>query len=139
MDDGYVIPGLNEDWTLGGAKLFEWIAGISMALVFSEIFLTKMARSMPLLGLVLVMTTFGLAALRRRFPDEERGIRNAGMVALGICPPGLPAPSALQPIWSGSPNRALHEESYFMQLGLDKLWGGQDYGLDAEEENQGKR
>jgi hypothetical protein len=134
MDDGYVIPGLNEDWTLGGAKLFEWIAGVCMALVFSEVFLTKMARQMPVLGGILVCTTFGLATLRRHFPDEERGIRNFCMVAMGICPPNLPAPAALQPIWSGSPVRTLKADSYYMQLGLHNLFGLQDYGKDDEAE-----
>lgn len=133
MDDGYVIPGLNEDWTLGGAKLFEWIAGFCMALVFSEVFVSKMARQMPLLGAILVGTTFGLAALRRRFPDEERGVRNFFMVAMGACPPGLAAPSSIQPLWSGSPLRALDEKTNYMQLGLDKLFGAQDYSGEAEE------
>lgn len=132
MDDGYVIPGLNEDWTLGGAKLFEWIAGVCMALVFSEIFLTKMARQMPVLGGILVLTTFGLAALRRHFPDEERGVRNFCMIAMGICPPGLAAPASIQPMWSGCPMRALAEESNYMQLGLDRLFGAQDYGTEGE-------
>lgn len=132
MDDGYVIPGLNEDWTLGGAKLFEWIAGLCMSLVFSEIFLTKMARQMPMLGAILLGTTFGLAALRRSFPDEERGVRNFCMVAMGICPPNLPAPSSLQPIWSGSPIRALNEQSNYTALGLEQLFGAQDYFQEEE-------
>ena len=132
MDDGYVIPGLNEDWTLGGAKLFEWIAGLCMSLCFSEVFLTKMARQMPMLGAILLGTTFGLAALRRQFPDEERGVRNFCMVAMGICPPGLPAPSPLQPIWSGSPVRAMAPTSNYTALGLQEVFGGQDYGTEEE-------
>lgn len=133
MDDGYVIPGLNEEWTLGGAKLMEWIAGVCMSLVISEIFFTKMARQMPLLAAILLGTTFGLATLRRQFPDEERGVRNFCMVAMGFCPPDFPAPASLQPIWSASPMRALRPTTNYMQLGLDRLFGAQDYGTDEEE------
>ena len=133
MDDGYVIPGLNEQWTLGGARLMEWIAGVCMSLVVSEIFMTKMARQTPVLACILVGTTFGLAALRRQFYDEERGVRNFCMVAMGICPPSLPAPASLQPVWSASPMRALSEQSNYMQLGLDQLFGAQDYGFEDDE------
>jgi hypothetical protein len=126
MDDGYVLPGLNEQWTLGGAKLMEWIAGFCTALIFSEIFLTNVARSMPMLGLVLVGTTFGMATLRKQYPDEERGIRNAAMVAMGMPPPGIPAPASIQPNWSGAPMRGVQENSYYAQLGLVDVFGGQD-------------
>lgn len=133
MDDGYVLPGLNEEWTLGGAKLMEWIAGFCTALIFSEIFLTNVARSMPMLMLVLVGTTFGMAALRRQFPDEERGVRNAAMVAMGVPPPGIPAPASIQPLWSGAPMRDVQANSYFAQLGLKDVFGGQDV---TEEEDR---
>lgn len=104
----------------------EWIAGLCSALVFSEVFISKVARSMPLLGIVLVVTTFGLAALRRKFPDEERGIRNAAMVAMGFSPPGIPAPASIQPVWSGAPLRSMRESCYYTQLSLVDLFGGQD-------------
>lgn len=119
MDNGEVIPGLNEGWTLGGAKVFEWISGLMMLLVCQEVVFTeKIARSMPLLMVIWVTTTFGLALLRRGFPDEERGLRNHVMVAVGIAPPKLPTPAALQPLWSGAPLRELDPKSKFSQFGL---------------------
>lgn len=126
MDDGYVLPGLNEEWTLAGAKLFEWIAGLCTALVFSEIFLSNIARSMPFVGLILLVTTFGLATLRRSFPDEEKGVRNFCLDALGICPPGIPAPASIQPIWSGAPLSNMAEQTNFIQLGLQELFVGSE-------------
>ena len=81
---------------------------------------------MPMLGLVLVGTTFGMATLRKQYPDEERGIRNAAMVAMGMPPPGIPAPASIQPNWSGAPMRGVQENSYYAQLGLVDVFGGQD-------------
>lgn len=122
MDNGQVIPGLSEDWTFLGAKLMEWISGFAMALIFSELFTASAVRSMPILLLVGVGTPLGLAALRKRFPDEERGIRNSLMVAIGIAPPGIPAPSAIQPIWSGAPIRFLREDCEFQKLHLEGIF-----------------
>lgn len=131
MDDGYVIPGLNEDYTLGGAKIMEWVSGCTMALVLQEVFFTNTARSMPLIIAIVVLTTFSMAAARRGFPDEERGLRNMVMLAVGVPPPGIPIPSTLQPYWSGGPVRSLPDTSYFEQLKLHDLF--------VEEEPEGRR
>lgn len=122
MDSGEEIPGLNEDWTFAGAKLFEWVAGFMALLIASELFVVNAGQSMPLLVAVMVMTTFGLASLRRGFPDEERGVRNLIMLNLGFPPPGVPTPSKLQPLWSGSPLREFDEKSQFKELGLDQVF-----------------
>lgn len=123
MDNGEVIPGLNEDWTLGGAKVFEWIAGFMMFIIASELFFTNLGRNMPYLMIIWVSSTFGLAALRRVFPDEERGIRNFFMTAMGMQPPDIPAPAALQPYWSGGPLRAIQADSEYARLGLTEVFG----------------
>lgn len=122
MDSGEEIPGLNEDWTLLGAKLMEWVSGLVMCMVVSEIFMLKTTKVAPILVMVLLGTVFGLAALRRRYPDEERGIRNQAMVAMGLPPPGIPAPASIQPQWSGAPVRGQEERSYFEQLGLAQVF-----------------
>lgn len=118
MDNGEVIVGLNEDWTLGGAKLGEWVGGFMMFIIASELFFTNIGRSMPWLMLIWVTTTFGMAGLRRSFPDEERGIRNSAMTSMGFSPPGIPTPAALQPYWSGAPLRQLRKDCVLMQLGM---------------------
>ena len=122
MDNGEEIPGLNEDWTFGGAKLFEWIAGFMMMLIAAEVVVDNAGRSMPLLVVIMVITTSGLASLRRSFPDEERGVRNLAMVTCGFSPPGLPTPAALQPLWSGAPLQELNGTTHFMQLGLHEVF-----------------
>ena len=122
MDNGQVIPGLNEDWTLAGAKLMEWVAGLATALIFSELFLENAVRQAPLLIMVTVGTPFLLAGIRRSFPDEERGMRNRAMVAMGFTPPDLAAPASIQPEWSGAPLRELNEECEFTQLGLAHIF-----------------
>lgn len=122
MDDGYVIPGLNEDYTLGGAKITEWGSGCMMALVLQEVLFTNTAQSMPLIIAIVLVTTFSIAAARRRFPDEERGLGNMAMLAVGVAPPGIPIPAPLQPYWSGGPVRELPEKSYFEQLHLHDLF-----------------
>jgi hypothetical protein len=130
VDNGEVIPGLNEEWTLGGAKLFEWIAGFMMFIIASELFFTNTGRAMPQLMAIWVCTTFGLAAGRRMFPDEERGVRNAALTALGISPPGIPTPASLQPYWSGAPLRELDESSLFRELQLDLVLTTTEDGAD---------
>ncbi len=122
MDDGYTIAGLNEGWTLGGARVMEWVSGFVMAMISTELLHLKMGTSGPMMAVVLIMTTFSLAGLRRQFPDEERGIRNAAMVGLGFEPPGIPSPAAFKPYWSGAPVRALSEKSYFVNLNLADLF-----------------
>ena len=135
MDNGEVIVGLNEEWTLGGAKLGEWVGGFMMFIIASELVFTNVGRSMPWLMLIWISTTFGMAVLRRSYPDEERGLRNSAMTAMGFAPPGIPAPSAIQPYWSGAPLRGLKKESNLVVLGLENV-------LDVPEEQEertGKR
>ncbi len=117
MDSGDVIPCLNEDWTFAGCKLMEWMAGLMMALLASTA-CDKPANAMPFLVLIMIGSTLVIATLRKRFPDEERGVRNLAMVSLGFEPVGIPAPSKLQPVWSGAPVRQLSEKSLFRQLEL---------------------
>jgi hypothetical protein len=133
MDNGEVIPGLNEDWTLGGAKLFEWIAGFMMFIIASELIFANLGRNMPYLMIIWVTSTFGLAALRRTFPDEERGIRNFCMTSMGMPPPGIPAPAIIQPYWSGAPKRGLHGECEYTRLGLEEVFVAEE----SESEDMG--
>ncbi len=123
MDDGYVIPGLNEGYTLAGAKIMEWVSGIMMAMVLQSVLNINLARSGPLWVIIGLSTTFVLAASRRAFPDEERGLRNSCMVSLGFIPPGLPAPAIFRPYWSGAPLREQPRATYFSQLGLERVVG----------------
>lgn len=121
MDDGYVIPGLNENWTFAGAKPMEWASGLVAMILVNEFFVSNMGRSMPLLLMVLVLVPIGLATLRKAYPDEERGLRNHLMSFLGVAPPDIPPPAQLQPTWSGLRLQQLEEDKLFMQLGLDLL------------------
>lgn len=130
MDSGHVIPGLNEEWTLMGAKLNEWTCGAIAFLMCSELF-NKPARAMPLLIAILVGVSLGLAMLRRKFPDEEKGMRNFACMFVGVQPPGIPKPAAMQPTWSGVPFDGLSPTAEFMQLGLDKVFSSAD---DSEEQ-----
>lgn len=132
MDNGEVIQGLDQEWTLGGAKLFEWIAGFTMMLVLGSLVFTPVARYGPHLAIICVGTALGLAALRRMFPDEERGMRNAVMTAIGIAPPGIPTPAPLQPYWSGMPLKELAPNSEYMQLGLHEIFEGEDDLMNLE-------
>ncbi|MBX7139291.1 MAG: hypothetical protein K1X83_15055 [Oligoflexia bacterium] len=125
MDSGHVIPGLNESWSLLGAKLNEWMCGFGVFILLSTAF-DKPTKVVPLLLLAMVGTTVGLAIIRRRFPDEEKGMRNFCFMLLGIQPPGIPAPSAMQPVWSGCPLRTLPAECDFMQLGLPEVFKSEE-------------
>lgn len=118
MDNGEVIPGLNEEWTLCGATIMEWAAGFVAFMIAGETLVTNISTSMPLLMGLWFATTVGLATLRRRFPDEQRGVANLAVVSLGFCPINIPPPACLQPIWSGAPVKKLDEECRFNQLGL---------------------
>ena len=133
MDNGEVIPGLNEDWTFAGAKMLEWMAGMVMLLLSTE-FTAKPAKQAPVLVCIMIGTALGLALTRRSFPDEERGMRNACMTALGFCPPGIPAPAMLQPVWSGAPLRGLRKESQFIKLGLENIFAPKPDSEDEEED-----
>lgn len=120
MDNGDVIPCLNEDWTFAGCKLMEWMAGLMMALMIGTA-IEKPANAMPFLVLVMIGTTLVMAMLRKQFPDEERGVRNLIMVSCGFEPIGIPAPAKLQPVWSGAPIRDLSENTLFRQLELHNV------------------
>lgn len=121
MDNGEVIPGLNDEWTFAGASAFEWMSGF-VALVLASSFFNKPAQYAPLLVGVMITTSLTLAANRRRFPDDVRGLRNAVMSKIGFDPPDIPTPAGLQPYWSGAPLRELPENSEFRQLGLDQIF-----------------
>jgi hypothetical protein len=121
MDNGEVIPGLNEDWTFAGAKLFEWLAGFMMAFLLANCF-DKVGKVIPLLAIVWIGTTLFLAVLRKQFPDEERGLRNMCMVFCGFEPPSIPAPSKLQPFWSGHPMREMKQKCQYLELGLEEVY-----------------
>ncbi|MCB0331911.1 MAG: hypothetical protein KDD55_00360 [Bdellovibrionales bacterium] len=129
MDSGEVIPGLSEDWTFMGAKVMEWGSGFVMAMIAHETILGQSSRNMPIFLGILLGTTFLLAGLRKSFPDENRGVANITMVQLGMKPPGIPTPAALQPIWSGAPIKAMSETKEFIDLGLDKV-----FHIDEEQE-----
>jgi hypothetical protein len=120
MDDGHVIPALNEDWSFAGAKLMEWMAGLTTAFLASTA-VEKPAVWMPFLVLIMIGTTLSLATLRKRFPDEERGVMNLLMTTCGFAPPGIPTPARLQPRWSGGRIFTLKERALFMQLELDEI------------------
>jgi len=133
MDDGQVIPGLNENWTFGGAKPMEWVSGLCAAIIFQELFITNLGRSMPLVLMVLVAVPIGLATLRKTYPDEERGVRNYIMSLMGLTPPDIPKPAILQPIWSGAPVEKLRPRCIYLQLKLDEIFERKD----EEEEGRG--
>lgn len=125
MDDGHEIPGLNETWTFAGAKASEWVAGLAGMFIFTGVANINAARSMPLLLAVWLFTTFTVAMIRRRFPDEERGVRNCFMDALGFAPPGTPRQASLQPYWSGCRVQRLKEESWYRKLGLEEVFASE--------------
>ena len=103
-----------------GANAMEWACGLVVFLLIS-LFADSPARAMPFMLLGWVLTTVTLAGLRKSFPDEERGVRNAVSTACGFPPPGIPLPSTLQPIWSGAQLREVSKSSKFYQLGLNKM------------------
>lgn len=121
MDNGEVIPALNEQWTFGGANATEWMSGFVMFLMSTEMF-EKISRSMPMLLVIWLATTFGLSYARRAFPDEERGLRNFLMTIVGIAPQGLPPPAALVPVFSASPMRQMQLDKQYQVLKLDDVF-----------------
>ena len=132
FDDGDVLPGLNESWTFMGANAMEWCCGLCTFVCIGAVASTP-AAAMPLMLASWVGTTYTLAAIRRSFPDEERGARNAMMTALGFPPPGIPAPAALQPVWSQARVMELHPESKFRKLGFEYLFPSHVRDLDDPE------
>ncbi len=121
FDDGEVLQGLDENWTFMGANAMEWATGLVVFLLIS-LFADSPARAMPFMLAGWVLTTTTLASLRRSFPDQERGVRNAVSTACGFPPPGIPAPSILQPIWSGSPTKGLKNQCKYKKYGLDQMF-----------------
>ena len=120
MDNGEVIPALNEDWTFAGCKPMEWMSGLVLSFLVSTAF-DKPAHYMPLLVIIWIGSSLSLGASRRKFPDEERGVRNMCMAACGFEPPGIPAPASLQPRWSAAPLRELSDTTLFAQLYMDEV------------------
>jgi len=120
MDDGHVIPALNEDWSFAGARLMEWLAGAVAGMLASSC-VEKPAHYMPFLILIAIGSTLFLATLRKKFPDEERGVMNLILTTLGFAPPGIPAPARLQPRWSGGRLHRLAGTSLYQQLELDAV------------------
>ena len=131
MDNGEVIPGLNDGWTFAGARLMEWASGFVMAVLVQEIFLSNPARTMPVFLGVLIMTTLGMAGLRNSFPDEDRGVRDYFMVLMGMSPPGIPSPANIQPVWSGNRLVKLDDKKEFVELGLLDVF---PHDIDEEDE-----
>jgi hypothetical protein len=132
MDNGEVIVALNEEWTFAGATILEWMSGF-VAFLLSTTMFDKISRSMPLLLLIWVGTTFLLAAARKSFPDEEVGLRNALSVAVGVTPLGLPAPSCFNTYWSTCPMRELPKSAHYNTLQLDDII---HFGSSDDETNQ---
>ncbi len=134
FDDGEVLQGLEEEWTFMGANAMEWACGLVVFIMIS-LFADSPARAMPFMLAGWVLTTTTLAGMRRGFPDEERGVRNAICVACGFPPPGIPTPAALQPVWSPAPLRGLPESAKFNQFGLDEMFPSfRRQFLEADEE-----
>ena len=137
FDDGEVLPGLNENWTFLGATIFEWALGI-VVFVMISIFAPpgRTGVMVPFMLLGWVATTYSFASVRQLFPDEERGVANTVMTYCGFEPLAIPAPSALQPIWSGAPVKELKDKSKYLEVGLDALFPIFDEQLiDDEEQN----
>lgn len=122
MDDGEELAMLNEPWTFLGMKLNELISGSMVMMLILALTQTKSPAIMPLVLIAGIASSMIAATLRRRYPDEERGVRNYFMVKMGFTPPGIPAPSELQPYWSGSPIRELKTTTRFIELGLDEIF-----------------
>jgi len=122
MDSGEEIPSLNEGYTLFGAKISEWVAGITTGFISmfiaQEFFGVRGPTIAPLLFVISGATTIFLRTTRIRFPDEERGMMNAVLDSLGFTPPGLPDTARNQPYWSGGRIRRLPDKSNFNQLDL---------------------
>ena len=117
FDNGEVLQGLASKWMFLGATLMEWGCGIVMFFIVS-LFGSSPVSAMPFMLGATFFTAYSLASLRRAFPDEERGVRNSLMTSCGFAPQDIPAPSALQPLWSGSPVRDLPADCAFVSLGL---------------------
>ena len=134
FDDGEVLQGLDEPWTFAGANAMEWAVGLVVFLMIGS-FARTPASAMPFMIAGWVLTTTTLATIRKMFPDEERGVRNAVLTACGFPPPGIPAPASIQPVWSASPIKTIPDEWQFKKLGLYRLFPSFERDLrDADSE-----
>ncbi len=122
MDNGEVINGLNEGWTFIGANLTEWLAGFMMTLFIGSAFGISPVGGTPIFITTLAGITFGMAALRKQFPDGTRGVANSFMISMGLPPPGIPRPSSIQPLWSGGPIKQVSEKKDYSHLNLDEMF-----------------
>jgi len=129
-DNGEVLQGLDGHWTFAGATLIEWACGLVMFFIIS--LFGSPIQAMPMMIAGMVITAMSLASLRKVYPDEERGVRNAFMAACGLPPRDIPLPAGLQPIWSPCPIRALRADCKFMILGLDGIFPSHQDGLGEE-------
>lgn len=134
QDSGEVLQGLSAKWTFLGATAMEWGCGIVMFFIVS-LFGDTPVRLMPLMLAALVLTTLTMASLRKSFPDEERGVRNAFMTACGFAPTDIPTPAALQPDWSSAPLRSLPPDSKFVEFGFEQLFLVPEDYLFSEQED----
>lgn len=121
FDDGEVLQGLDEEWSFMGANAMEWACGLVIFILIS-LFADSPAKAMPFMLAGWILTTTSLAGMRKSFPDEQRGVRNAISTSCGFPPPGIPAPAVLQPIWSGCPSREVKQNSKYTEYGLDQMF-----------------
>ena len=121
FDDGEVLQGLDEGWAFMGANAMEWGCGL-MVFIMISLFADSPARAMPFMLLGGVLTATSLATMRKSYPDQERGVKNALCVAFGFPPPGIPEPSALQSIWSACPLRGLSPKCKFVMFGFGRMF-----------------
>ncbi|MBL7663146.1 hypothetical protein JNK13_10390 [bacterium] len=135
FDDGEVIQGLDDRWSFGGANAVEWAVGVVVFVIIGSLARTP-ASAMPLMLFGWIGTTATLASIRKMFPDEERGVRNAALTAIGIRPQGIPAPARIQPVWSPCPLRRVHPSSKFSRLGLESIFPTLQAQLTEEEQNE---
>ena len=120
-DNGAVIQGLNAKWTFFGANIMEWACGMGVFFIISLFGRSPTAVMVPML-VGMFVTAISLSRLRKKFPDEERGVRNVILNSLDLPPPGIPAPARQQPIWSQFPVRELPNQCRYVRLGLHKMF-----------------
>ena len=121
MDNGEVIQDIDQPWSFMQVRLMEWICGAVFALIV-QLFFKSPANAIPFMLVGVFAVAFSMAGVRKLYPDEERGLRNAFAVFLGIPPVGIPTPSKMQPIWSGGQIRDLKEDTNFKKLRLDYIF-----------------
>ncbi len=131
-DSGEVIPNLDKPWEFLMARLHEWIAGMIIGLITNELFFTSPSTSMPFIISIMVLSTYGIAMARLKFPDGTRGLVNWCSVQMGIPPIGIPLPSVMQPVWSGAPARRVDQRSLFAQLGFEEFFAEKKAERNAE-------